>query len=267
VRTQGGTSRAESASTLPEGSPESGPLDTPTRFFFVHVLKTAGNSLLLRLRRCFDEAAIYPRASDLQPFEELGYLNVDRLLEQWALRGDSLRVIAGHFPLCASEILGAPFTTLTVLREPVARTLSFLRHERTSNPAVGDWSLEQIYEDPDHFDHLIHNHMVKMFALTPEEMTQGAVTPVTFTRAHLERAKQRLTTVDVVGLQEHFEEFCSVMSRRFGLDLGPPLRANATEPAAVSRALRRRIEHDNELEIELYEFACDLWTERQPGSI
>ena len=39
-------------------------------------------------------------------------------------------MVTGHFPLCTTELLGGAFTTFTVLRDPVERTLSYLRHHR-----------------------------------------------------------------------------------------------------------------------------------------
>ena len=81
------------------------------------------------------------------------------------MRGDEIRVVTGHFPLCTTELLGAQFITLTILRDPVERTLSALRHHREKTPADSERSLEEIYEDPFRFE-LVHNHMVKMFSLS-----------------------------------------------------------------------------------------------------
>jgi hypothetical protein len=230
-------------------------LNDVQRFFFVHVQKTAGTALLRRMRHALGERAIYPDASDgTLPNAVLVH---EDLAARFAARREEIRVITGHFPLAVAEILPADFTTLTVLREPVERTLSYLRHHRVLISDDSDVPLEDIYDDPFRFEGLIHNHMVKMFALTPETMTAGALTPVTFDRSHLELAKERLATVDVVGVQERFEEFCTELERRFGWDLGPPLFANRTQPVEVSDALVARIREDNALDAELFEFARD----------
>jgi hypothetical protein len=245
---------------------------TSERFFFVHVLKTGGTDLFTRLGGDpsievehpyhFDVSEIYPNDTDGDVFTVAPQLSVDQLLERWAVRRDEIRIVMGHFPLCTVELLDAPFVTLTVLREPVERTLSFLRHHRKLTPADRNKSFEEIYEDQFRFDSLIHNHMVKMFTLTKEDMTDGMLTKVDFTLDHLERAKQRLATVDVLGLQEHFEEFCAELTRRFGWDLGEPLWANRTQPADFSPELVERIERDNALDIEFYGFARSLYRER-----
>jgi hypothetical protein len=49
--------------------------------------------------------------------------------------------------------------------------------------------------------------VVKMFALDADEMTDRAMTPMTFTKERLEQAKTRPPTVDSASLQERFDEF------------------------------------------------------------
>jgi hypothetical protein len=248
--------------------------ESEQRWFFVHVQKTGGTDLFTRLggdpaiplehELWFDESELYPNASDGDVFTVAPQLSVDQLVTRWKERGDEIRIVLGHFPLCTTELLGADFTTLTVLREPVERTLSFLRHHRRLTAEDRDKPLEEIYDDPFRFDALLHNHMVKMFALTTDEMTDGMLTKVDFTPAHLERAKAQLATVDVVGLQERFEEFCRELERRFGWPLGDPFFANRTKPVKVSSTFRDRIARDNAMDVELYEFARELERERRP---
>jgi hypothetical protein len=238
------------------------PDDEQQRFFFVHVQKTAGTTLLIRLGEHFAAEQIYPDDTDGDKFGNMPQMNVDLLVERWPARRRAVHVVAGHFPLCTAQLLGDRFTTFTVLREPVERTLSYLRHHRKLTPEDHDKSLEEIYEDPLRMERLVHNHMVKMFGLTVEDMTAWLMTPVDFTPEHLERAKRGLETIDVVGLQEDFETFCAELTRRFGWDLGPSVVANDTPHEAVSDAFRERIASDNQLDVELYEFARDLVARR-----
>jgi hypothetical protein len=223
------------------------------RYFFVHLQKTAGTALLRRMRAAFGEQAIYPDASDGDVVDAV--LVHEHLAERFAVRADEIRVVTGHFPLCVAEMLPADFKTMTVLRDPVERTLSYLRHHRKLRQEDRETPIEAIYDDPFRYHGLIHNHMVKMFALTEETMTAGALTHVEFVPEHLELAKQRLATVDVIGVQERFDDFCAEVERRFGWDLGPPLYANRTDPVEVSDAFRARIAADNAYDVELYEHA------------
>jgi hypothetical protein len=236
------------------------------RFFFVHVQKTAGTALNKRLQRHFGRSAVYPdRRVDGDIVTSV--ISVEHLLARWKSRGGQIRVVTGHFPLCTTELLGDGLTTLTLLREPVERTLSYLRHHRQLTPEDRDKPLEAIYADPFRFHGLVHNHMVKMFSLTADEMTDGVLTRVDFSRGRLERAKERLATVDVVGLQEQFDEFCGELTTRFDWNLGDPVYANRTDGSELfeaPEAFRARIAQDNQMDIELYEFAQRLCNERQP---
>lgn len=234
------------------------PHDAP-RFFFVHLQKTAGTALWRRLHQQFEPRELYPGPGDGSPPDAV--LSVGHLEQRWRVRGEEIRVVTGHFPLCTAEILGDAFVTLTLLRDPVERTLSFLRHHRERTPEVAEAPLEELYADPVRFE-LVHNHMVKMLSLTPAEMTDGALTHVEFGPERLVRARSRLLEVDVVGLQERFDDFCTELTRRFGWDLGPPVRMNRTTPVEVSDAFRARIADDNALDLELYRFARDLTSSR-----
>jgi hypothetical protein len=232
--------------------------DQPHRYFFVHMQKTAGIALRERLINHFGEAAVYPtRGVDGTDPVEL-VISIDHLRERLAARGDQVQVITGHFPLCTTELLDGRFTTLTLLREPVERTLSYLRHHRENERADRHKSLEEIYDDPFRFHGLAHNHMTKMLSLRPEEMTDGMLTRVDFDRDRLERAKEALAGIDAVGLKERLEDFCDELSARFGWRLGEPETVNTSAPVEVAESFRARIAEDNAFDIELYEFARRL---------
>jgi Sulfotransferase family len=232
------------------------------RFFFAHVQKTGGVSLYVRMLRQFGRSAVYPDPSDGDTVEDAPQLMTDVLFDRWKARGDEIQVVVGHFPLCTAELLGGGFTTLTVLRHPVDRTLSYLRHHRNTTPDDSERSLEEIYEDPLRFDHFIQNHMVKMLSLRAEEMTDGMMTKIEFDRGRLRQAKRALRKIDEFGLQDELESFAQRLERRFLWELGPPVHENVTEPVAVPDSFRARIAEDNRLDVELYEYARKLLSRR-----
>jgi hypothetical protein len=219
--------------------------------------KTAGTALYQRLHDQFSPHAIYPTKAEQKAHK--ASLHVDLLCRKFRERAHQLRVITGHFPLCTAELLGVPFSTITVLRDPVERTLSSLRDMREREPMFRDRPLERIYEDPIRFQCLIHNHMVKMLSITPEEMTDGALTVVEMDGAYLERAKRNLVErIDVWGVQDRFEDFCDQLTQRFGWNLGAPRYANRTTPCEVTDDFRERIAAENALDVELYRYALQL---------
>lgn len=235
--------------------------EEPTRFFFVHMQKTGGTALFRRLRHHFGTGAVYP-FPEHQGTPETA-LDVDLLVERFERHRGAIRVVTGHFPLCTVDLLGVPFATFTVLRDPVERALSFLRHQREVEPRFAGARLEAIYEDPVCREGLIRNHMVRMLSLTVDEMTDGALTRVTVDDDRVAAAEDALARrIDVVGIQERFDEFCDALAARFGWDLGRRQFANRTAPMEASAALRARIAADNEADAHLYRFACDLVAHR-----
>jgi hypothetical protein len=229
----------------------------PQRWFFVHLQKTGGTALFRRLRHQFGAAGVYPRPEHQGTPEAV--LDVDLLAERFDRHRDEIRVITGHFPLCTVDLLGVPFTTFTVLREPVERALSFLRHQRKEEPRFDGATMEEIYEDPVCRDGLVRNHMVRMLSLSGDEMNDGALTPIPVDEDRLAVAQDALERrIDVVGLQERFDAFCDALSMRFGWDLGKRQFANRTRPTSVSGGLRERIAADNEFDGRLYRFAEQL---------
>jgi hypothetical protein len=248
--------------------------DSHRRFFFVHVMKTGGLSLVTRLRHHFGGPAVYPDPGlDGDPNWAAALPGL--LLERWEARRREVRLISGHFPPCTIELLGDVFTTLTLLREPVERTLSFLRHCSRLDDRFAGWPLEQIYDDPDlQRNCLVRDHMVSMFSITTSDVNFGLASywlqragtipeeavqlPRQCDREDLARAETRLEATDVVGFQEHFDEFCTELTRRFGWRLGSPVHINQIESVATSKSFRDRIADDNALDIELYDFARRL---------
>ena len=231
------------------------------RYFFVHVQKAAGTSLRRQLIEQFGAGAVYPDQTDGAGSVDAS-ISVDHLLGRWRQRREDIRVVTGHYPLCVAEVLDADFATFTLLRHPLARTLSYLRHHLAETEgADGLTSLEAVYDDGFRFEGLIHNHMVKMFSLTPDEMTAGMLTAVSFGPARLERARRRLATVDVVGVQERYEDFLERLQRAFGWSgLGSEVQMNRGKRRAqtqkASDELCERILADNADDVALYEYAC-----------
>lgn len=233
----------------------------PERFFFCHLQKTGGTSLLIALLEQFGDDAVYPLPDERESVDAV--IDVDHLRRVFEAKGDQIRVVTGHFPLCTTELLGVPFRTFTVLRDPVERTLSYLRHQRRLERRYAEMSLEEAYGVPQSLFGLIHNHQVKMLGMTAEEMTAGAMTFVDFEQAHLDRAKAALDRMDVVGVQDDFALFQRTLDATFGWDLGEPVRANTTRREPPTGAFAAQIARDNALDGELYRYAGELVARRQ----
>ncbi len=254
--------------SAPDPTPDPAPAaDDTTRFFVAHMQKTAGTALRDRLRATFPDEQIYPNATD-GPDARHAVISVRHLQERWAVRGDEIRLLTGHFPLRTPEVLGADLVTLTVLRDPVDRTLSFLRHQaqRNQRGATVDTPLDEIYDDEFRREAMVRNHMVRTLSLTPEEWGpgDGVLTTVAYDDERLEMAKAGLRSVDLFGLQDRFDELCDELASTYGLRIEAPLRTNTTEPTDVPPGLIDRIVEDNALDVALYRYARSLYSDRHP---
>jgi Sulfotransferase family len=213
----------------------------PERYFFMHIPKTAGMTLYHRLIRCHGKT-LYPLPPDRGRLDAAA--DIDHLTRCFATHRSQIRVVVGHFPRCIDEVLGVPLTTFTILRNPVDRTLSFLRR-RKQREENRDRPIEDLYADP----YLLHAWIVP------------------YDEGRLEQAKRVLQhRIELFGLQEDFDTFCDELSSRFGWDLGDDsLLANQTSAMDASDELRERIAHDSALDMQLYQFAQDLLERRRSG--
>lgn len=266
---------------------ESDAAANPTAIFLLHVMKTAGTSVTRALRSRYAADAIYPRPTDSdedgQALDEKG--QIASLVAATETSGLPA-LVSVHMPGWIADQAADSHLRITVLREPVGRTVSHLRHIARNH---GGSSLDEIYDDPI-YQTLLSNYQTRVFAAT-EAYHQQRVQDITdaFTRAitgeadppdmpvrsaemeqvalrlflhqtqplddgSLDRAQARLSAFDVVGFTEQLGRFAEAIEERTGVPLDLGDRSNrATDDYAVSASLREAIEADNALDFELYE--------------
>jgi hypothetical protein len=153
-------------------------------------------------------------------------------------------------------------TTLTVLREPVARTISVLKHFKRVEERFRPCPLEEIYGDRQIFRFFVENHQTKVFSLEAADGEPAINCGLTLDDARFARACANLARVDVLGLTEAYDDFVGTARRRFGwwpdgVDL--EIRTNlSTEDWDVAPAFRDRIASDNAYDVAFYEYARGL---------
>jgi hypothetical protein len=179
-------------------------------------------------------------------------------------RRDLTRAYTGHFPYVVSELLGDDFVTLTILRDPIERTISYLRHCKRYHTKHSGLRLEEIYEDPFYFPCFIHNHQSKIFAMEADDALESYMDVIDVDERRLRLALANLEQVDVLGLTEHQPELVHELAQRFGWRFRDrPDRRVSDEGWDVSRAFRRRIAADNEADIAFFDHARRLYEERR----
>ena len=237
---------------------------------FVHIMKTAGASFRQQMVANLGAEAVYPAAGvdgevGSTAIEDANW-SIERLRRMPDERRRSVRAVAGHFPWMVHDLLDPDPFTLALVREPVARTVSYLRQSQRLQPQHEGLSLEEIYEDPFVFRCFVENHQAKVFALRAEDEPESYMDVLTVDERRLVAAVDALGQVDVLGLTEDYGAFVDRACRRLSWrrhDVAD--RHVRGTRARISRSFRRRIEQDNAADLELYEAARRLVGERGGG--
>jgi hypothetical protein len=227
-------------------------------------MKTAGGTLRRQILANFDRGVVYPFfLKHLDPDLMIANFDLAFLTSLSTEHRARVRVFTGHFPFVAVEMLGMELTTITVLREPVERTLSYLRHCQRYHDQHRGLSLEEIYEDPFFNPSFIKDHQAKLFAFTAADRPQSYMDALEVDAHRLELAKANLESVDVIGMQERFDELLGELHRRFGWRLTPTPDQHVNPGGGAAAPFRRRIAEDNQADIEFYEHARRLCERRR----
>jgi hypothetical protein len=225
-------------------------------------MKTAGGTLRRQILANFDREEVYP-LKRLDPDMRGANFRLDYLIGLPPARRAHIRVFTGHFPFVAVELLGMELTTITILRDPVERTLSYLRHCKRYHAQHRELSLEEIYEDPFFYPSFIQNHQAKLFALTVDDNPESYMDALQVDSRRLAIARDNLERVDVVGTQERFDDLLAELERRFGWRLGRVEDKHVNPGERVPSSFRRRIAEDNQRDVEFYEHARRLCERRR----
>jgi Sulfotransferase family len=149
------------------------PMDDDTKYFFIHVMKTGGTSFADIIAANFPANNRYPDAyltPDLNIFERFEtYLYVPGFVSRVNALQGRLRIVSGHVPYGVRSLLNDSYIAMTLLRDPVERTLSYLKHCRKYHIEHMNLTLEQIYDDPWFHASFIQNYQTKIFSMSPQE--------------------------------------------------------------------------------------------------
>jgi hypothetical protein len=276
------------------------------KYLFLHVMKTGGTSFTDVIAANFTSSERYPGdllKGEKDPFRQMeAYLFVPGILDAVEADPDKYRIVCGHVPYAVRNLLSSNYVTLTVLRDPVSRTVSYLKHCRRYHNEHMNLPLERIYEDEWFHASFIANYQTKLFSMSPEEaLTEtryGDYSPKLPPRAELgngenltpelialtdrgsgrfsmecfaastgvievddrrlELAKENLRATEVVGVTEDYSQFLQKLMDKYGWKVDFFPRRHVGENEDISPELLRRIQRDNEADIELHKFARSL---------
>ena len=224
---------------------------------FLHIPKTGGSTLYKILERHFSPAETVT----------LDTPGVARFKTLPAAKRGRYRLIQGHMHFGLHRFIPRASTYITFLRQPAERVLSFYYYARST---------------PDHYLYpLLTTGRVDLRTLLGRELTSELCNFQTralagdewedpqriVTRDALERAKANLGShFSVVGLQEEFDASLLLLGRAFGWNLPFYVKENVTKEkppnASMDVETRKLVEETNSLDVELYEYARNLFHEQ-----
>jgi hypothetical protein len=241
---------------------------TPNVYFFIHVMKTAGGTFRNHLLANFPRERVYPNWS-----LDRGAANVDiaSLVGIDDARSETTLAYSGHFPYFATDIVerrvGRPLIRITILRDPVERTLSLLRDMRRWNTDTEGRSLEDLYGDPVLNPLFVANHQAKVFSLREDDGAETYQHVIEVDDERLAIAKERLGKVEFLGVQEEFDPFLDTIRSELGWRIAnAPNRHVSEHDTEVTPGFRDRIAEDNRADIEFYRYAVAVLRERADSS-
>ncbi len=140
------------------------------QFFFVHLMKTGGTSFRTHAARNFAPNEIYPVQAGATDFARiLQYSDVHQFANMDEGVRARTRFFSAHVPYSTVELVAPSAVTITIIRDPVERTLSYLRHCQRTHPEHQGMALEEIYEDEWFFARFIENRQTKMLSMSSDE--------------------------------------------------------------------------------------------------
>ena len=243
-------------------------IDVREPLFFMHIPKTAGTSMRLYLRNQY-------RAEDVCPATRWQ----DLLGREGTLK--DFRLIQGHFRYNLRGLLPEGTRILTILREPLRRTLSAIRHLRRDpnfhhdHELAKSMTIAEILRHP-HLMRSQHNVQARFLcasrppALVSTDLTRARTTSTMVDAGDAEAppklllAQERLASIAFVGLTEEIDTVLSDMAREMRYhpptyfprinedsDRRDPLEDMSVEDFEILRRL-------NDVDLPLYEYASRL---------
>jgi hypothetical protein len=222
------------------------------RFFFLHIMKTGGTTFRFHAQANFGRKGVYPNKL-LDGDVHRAYMDIDRLFDIAPERRRQIRCYMGHFPFYAATAAVPDAITMTILRDPIERTMSLLKNMHTwPDEHLHRMSYEEIYDSEHYHLMFIRNFQVRQFALRASDAPESHLHHVDIDDARLAAAIEHLDQIDVLGLHDEYGAFLRALEADHGWRFGEIPKQRVSPERDVSADLRRRIALDNAADVEFF---------------
>ncbi|MED4116868.1 sulfotransferase family 2 domain-containing protein [Priestia megaterium] len=204
---------------------------------FMHIPKTGGTTLNDIFKKSYAENEIY----DHVPLEAMRN-HFSQLKEE---DKKEIKAISGHHFYGIHDLFSKPYTYFTMMRNPIERVISLYYFLKTYPGYYEENMRNMSFEEYIDWDPQARNGQIHQICGQNSQLS-------------LEKAKENLKVFEVVGITEMFNESLLLLKNKFNWANIEYKKENVTKSrpriSEVSPKIIKKIEKNNELDIELYEF-------------
>ncbi len=216
---------------------------------FVHIPRTAGQTLSSIIARCYRRGEVFNYRGPLV-----------REIKIPEARKPSLRLIKGHFAYGIHEQFVSPCTYITFLRDPVRRVASLFRYtvanqKHPLHASVKGMSFEEFVTSGIDAVEVENGHTRQLSGIA------DAVPGPAMLEAAIQHLEESFT---VAGITERFDESLLLLrgALRWPVRFYRTTNASGVAGADISPEARRLVEARNVLDVQLYDAAVELFERR-----